>query len=398
MPTPIEDHGGINPGAFHLSKYPTKQPRCLIFVSITQDHLSFDLFKTCLLDRVSGLLYCIPKTMSTTNLVDFHPLIQYVPSLDTLEDKEIFIRNLLREQNIPSVLMTCVKDTDLLHPGFWDILEVAAHDANVSFLDEAGREHMLYCIKADGTTLPTTHTHRIAAYADSTNDRARIIDGIEHAIIRKNRTKIQEMVIASEVAYTPLCIFATKYQTDKSPFMLGSHRHPYTAVYDMFLRPFQQRQNLVLGEVGVLGGSSIRMWREYFPRADIHAFDIEQQYLDKVRNIPGVHTHHVDAGDSRGLRSALSKTEGKLFDILLEDASHRLEHQLIFLRDAIDFIAPGGLLIIEDIFREIPMARFQEAIDQISEKVQNAVMIRPEHPLRWSPGWENDRMLLVWRR
>ena len=83
---------------------------------------------------------------------------------------------------------------------------------------------------------------------------------------------------------------------------------------------------------------------------------------------------------------------------MLEDASHRLEHQLIFLRDAIDFVKPGGLLIIEDIFREISKERFQEALDTLRDKVANAILIRPEHKLRQSYGWENDRILVVWKR
>jgi hypothetical protein len=297
--------------------------------------------------------------------------------------------------------MFSIKDTDLIHPGFWDILDTATHDANISFVDEYGRDHTLYSIKADGATLPTIETQRIAAYADSITDRARIIDSIEHTILKKSNSKLTESVIVCERSYTPLCILANKFQTDKSPYMLGSHRHPYTAIYDMYLRPLQRRKDLVLGEIGVLNGSSIRMWREYFPFADIHAFDIEAPYLEKVSSIPGVHTQIVDSGNSRGLRNALAKavhsSGGKLFDVLIEDASHRLEHQLIFLRDAIDYIAPGGLLIIEDIFREIPLARFQECLEQISEKIQNAIMIRPEHPFRHSPGWENDRLLFVWR-
>jgi len=89
-------------------------------------------------------------------------------------------------------------------------------------------------------------------------------------------------------------------------------------------------------------------------------------------------------------------SDGILFDILLEDASHMLTHQLHFLKDAIHFVRPGGLLIIEDIFRAIPVARFQEALNTISDKVHNAILVRPEHVYRGSLGWDNDRILVVW--
>ncbi len=177
-----------------------------------------------------------------------------------------------------------------------------------------------------------------------------------------------------------------------------THRHPYTAVYDTFLRPFQSHEALKFGEVGVLNGGSIRMWREYFPFAAIHGFDVNETCLSKLSDLHGVKGHLVDAGESNGLREALQKAcaDGKKFDVLLEDASHWLSHQLIFLREAVNYIRPGGLLIIEDIFRAIPAARFKEAIQQISDKVLNAVLVRPEHVHRFSPGWENCRILLVW--
>ena len=56
------------------------------------------------------------------------------------------------------------------------------------------------------------------------------------------------------------------------------------------------------------------------------------------------------------------------------------------------------MLIIEDIFRDISKARFQEALATIQDKVANAILIRPEHSFRNSPGWENDRILIVWKR
>jgi predicted O-methyltransferase YrrM len=199
--------------------------------------------------------------------------------------------------------------------------------------------------------------------------------------------------------FTPLCHLATKYMTDKSPYNLMTHRHPYTAVYDTFLRPFQRTQNLKLGEIGILNGSSTKMWREYFPVAKLCCFDIEMNYLKNVEGMTGVETYLVDAGQSSGLRNSLLEAthDGKKFDILLEDASHRLEHQLLFLRDALEYVAPGGLLIIEDIFRAIPAARFQEAIDSVSHMVQNVVLVRTEHVYRYSPDWENDRILFVWK-
>jgi hypothetical protein len=168
----------------------------------------------------------------------------------------------------------------------------------------------------------------------------------------------------------------------------------------MFFRPLKARASLKVGEVGVLNGASIRMWQDYFVNPQIDAFDINEDYLQKVAGLNNVHCYKVDAGDSRGLRRSLQEAciTGKKYDILIEDASHRLEHQLIFLRDALDFVAPGGVLVIEDIFREIPAVRFEEVLQTCTEKVLYSVLVTPEHKYRWSPGWDNDRLLFVWVR
>jgi hypothetical protein len=166
----------------------------------------------------------------------------------------------------------------------------------------------------------------------------------------------------------------------------------------MFLRPFQLQQTLKFGEVGILNGASIRMWKDYFQNASFHAFDISIQSLLNVKSIPNVITYLVDETNVHGIVDCLEEatSDGVRFDILLEDASHQLNHQLHFLKDAIQYVRPGGLLIIEDIFRAIPLARFQEALQTVSEKVHNALLIRPEHIYRYSSGWENDRILVVW--
>jgi predicted O-methyltransferase YrrM len=156
------------------------------------------------------------------------------------------------------------------------------------------------------------------------------------------------------------------------------------------------KSNLKLGEIGTLNGSSIRMWRDYFPHAYLHGFDIEPSAIEKIKDIPGVKGHLVDA--SIGLRPVLQAEcmGGTKFDLLFEDGSHRLDHQLLFIRDAIDYVNPGGMLIIEDIFREIPAARFEEALSLVSDKVKKALLVQPEHTFRHSPGWENDRLLMIW--
>ncbi len=215
------------------------------------------------------------------------------------------------------------------------------------------------------------------------------------------RRMIQPMTINVDGAYTEMCQLATAAQTDKSLHNLFTHRHPYTSVYNLLLGSLRTSpQSLTIGEIGVLNGASINMWFNFFGNDkghQYHAFDIDEVLLKRLSNMPNVHTHLLDSGDKDRLRSIFGQLPA--FDLLLEDASHRLEHQVIAVRELTKYLKVGGFLIIEDIFRAIPVARFQEAVDDViaSGIDVEAYMITPEAALRFSPGWENDRMLVIRR-
>ena len=391
---PIDDHGGVKPPAFHTIRLPDVPNRVTLFVHTSPEKVGLFFYNTLLLNRVDKIFILVDESL-LTQLPAIHPMITYLPN--TVHIPSFIQENCLSEVQ-PHIFWTEIKDTDCVHPNFWSILETAQPGVSILFPDETGSSHSLVYSSREAPVAPATQVTTIAAYSSPSEQ---IVSVVNHGNQRKLATTLNEIRIDVSRTFTPLCQLATKFMTDKSPYNIMTHRHPYTMVYDMFLRPYQMMgAGLRLGEVGILNGASIRMWREYFPEASLSAFDIDKKALEKVSVIRGVSAYHVDAGESDGLRDSLAEAteDGKKFTVLLEDASHRLDHQLVFLREAIDFVAPGGLLIIEDIFREIPAARFQEVLDTISEKVANAVLVQPEHPYRWSPGWENDRILFVWRR
>ena len=89
------------------------------------------------------------------------------------------------------------------------------------------------------------------------------------------------------------------------------------------------------------------MWRDYFPNAIVHGFDIlESSMFNDVRII----THLTDASIEASLRDSLAK--GAPYDLLVDDGSHQLAHQMLFRRVAIDFLRPGGYLVIEDVYEQ----------------------------------------------
>ena len=388
MPTPLEDHGGAVPSEFHTVSLPDILNRVILLVNVESSSLNLAFYKTLLLNHTAKILFNIPSPENALK-TNIHPLISFCSYKDINE----YATNIVRTNNMNGAFFYELSDKLLVHPEFWPILKAAKENTNYLFYDSDGKEHKLSYFTKEGVASKTVDTCRVAAYT-CINDN--IIKSVENGIIRHAKQNLSQIIIDTTELFTPLCYLATKYMTDKSPFNVMTHRHPYTAVYDTFLATYKYKADLKFGEIGILNGASIRMWRDYFPHANIHGFDIVESCVQKIEGIAGVTGHLVDA--SKGLGPVLQNEciGGKKFDILLEDASHMLDHQLLFIADAIEYVNPGGLLIIEDIFREIPATRFEEALSLVSHKVSKALLVQPEHKFRFSPGWENDRILFVW--
>jgi predicted O-methyltransferase YrrM len=90
-----------------------------------------------------------------------------------------------------------------------------------------------------------------------------------------------------------------------------------------------------------------------------------------------------------------SKGRDQLFDVIIDDSSHEHGHQIRIIREAWPRLKPGGILIIEDIFRSTAEEEYAREIPHILEKAAAAYFVICEHADRWSPGWNNDKLLVL---
>jgi hypothetical protein len=107
---------------------------------------------------------------------------------------------------------------------------------------------------------------------------------------------------------------AIKFNSDKS-----SLSHNYTPFYEQHL-PKNPKKLL---EIGVLKGSSIKMWREYFPDTIIHALDLFEE--NPIPDIPGVVFHKGNQLDYK----ILEQLRNEDFDVIVEDCSHNSRDQMM---------------------------------------------------------------------
>lgn len=146
-----------------------------------------------------------------------------------------------------------------------------------------------------------------------------------------------------------LTALGVRHFTDKAYY------HNFTPIYERFL--FDKRANIqTMVEVGVLNGSSIKMWEEYLPTAEIYGLDINPQGFAKQTFGPRVHLELCDASDPAQLAACFQKhgIAKNSIDLFIEDGSHRVSEQVATVAAAWEYIKPGGIYVIEDVHTAVP--------------------------------------------
>lgn len=136
---------------------------------------------------------------------------------------------------------------------------------------------------------------------------------------------------------TPLCKLAYKYKTDKCPQI----KHSYTPFYYELLKDKDIKKVL---ELGIAKGGSLRMWRDFFPKAQIYGLDIVEETLIQEERIT---SYLCDETKEKDLRDVIKKI-GSDIDLFIDDGSHRSNHQ-IFAAKILRPLLKNAIYIIEDV-------------------------------------------------
>lgn len=146
---------------------------------------------------------------------------------------------------------------------------------------------------------------------------------------------------------TPLCDMARKWHTDKGGrhLVAGETCHEYTPIYWDLLKDRRNTVTNVL-EIGVKYGCSLRMWREFFPNAQIIGLDSNAASLYQEDRI---HCFAADQGLAGSLLQAMARCGAGPFDLIVDDGSHETHHQVLTMSTLLPFLAPDGIYVIEDV-------------------------------------------------
>ncbi|WP_180982573.1 class I SAM-dependent methyltransferase [Methylocella silvestris] len=122
----------------------------------------------------------------------------------------------------------------------------------------------------------------------------------------------------------------------------------YLGVYERELKRFlRQEKPLDLLEIGVQNGGSLELWSQYLPSGSkITGIDIDTAVGALRFETENIEVHILDATDAAKLEDAF---QGRGFDIIIDDGSHRSKDVVATFKALFHHLNPGGVFFIEDL-------------------------------------------------
>ena len=120
--------------------------------------------------------------------------------------------------------------------------------------------------------------------------------------------------------------------------------HTYIEEYDKLLTPY--RNNINFLEVGVSHGESIQMWSEFFNDSTIFGIDITSA---NIKHLLDNKEFNIIIGDATKESILELLPKDIMFDVLIDDGSHLLYHQINTFNIFKSRMKEGGIFIIEDV-------------------------------------------------
>lgn len=110
-------------------------------------------------------------------------------------------------------------------------------------------------------------------------------------------------------------------------------------------RHFERLRNFPIRilEIGVYGGWSLRLWRDYFPKGEIHGLDINPECINHTED-----RIEIFIGDQSNPVALGAVIAHGPFDIIIDDGSHYVPHIIETFETLWPELNKGGIYVMED--------------------------------------------------
>lgn len=140
-------------------------------------------------------------------------------------------------------------------------------------------------------------------------------------------------------------------------------------------------------EPNVTPGSSLRVWRDYFPNANIYGADIDKTILFTEERIKTFYINQLDPATIYDCWAQINETD---FDLIVDDGLHTFEAGSTLFAHSIQRLSKTGIYIIEDVHADNLLC-YKNYFDKTKYKVEYITLHRPNRAL-------GDNSLVVIRK
>lgn len=183
------------------------------------------------------------------------------------------------------------------------------------------------------------------------------------------------------------------YGSDKGGSLGGNPypwlSHSYTDFLSLLFEPSREQIDLVfecgigsndvsiasnMGSSGV-PGASLRVWRDFFPNAEIVGADIDEKVLFSEARIT---TYAVDQTDQESVQDMWKKVGRFGFQLMIDDGLHTFQAGRNLFLESVDRLASNGTYIIEDV-NHSDMVCYMNFFEALDFRVNFVSLRRPSH-------------------
>lgn len=197
-----------------------------------------------------------------------------------------------------------------------------------------------------------------------------------------------------------LCDLGSKYDTDKSSQRKDvtnqRHCHPYTLFYNSLFKNYRDA-SLNIAELGILDGASLLMWRDYFPNSTLYGFEYNMDFINNFQNKYKKNNtllSYINVNDENNIQSEFKKMNAQ-YDIIIEDTTHQMDDQIRVIKNTYQYLKPGGIMIIEDIFKYYNEQEYLNRLKDVLPFFKDYYFVSLDHVNRNSTGWNNDKLFIL---
>jgi SAM-dependent methyltransferase len=217
-------------------------------------------------------------------------------------------------------------------------------------------------------------------------------------VLKSNQNRFDKITIDTSLFNTILCESGRKHNTNKSPYNLVGHRSGYTGLYYLLFDKLKNKE-INFAEIGIEKNASTRAWREYFDKAKIHTFEYDKNKIeDAIKDdLNETYYHEIDVRNAINIKNTFKNLNIK-FDIIIDDSLHTFKEQIKIIYNVKDFLKPGAMLIIEDIYRfrkDHDEKRYYKEIFDIKDEFKKIFFVDTRHINNFTASWKCEKLLIL---